>query len=57
MMMATATREEIRYSPDCSISMVYSDGNPVRCPTQHDIDCLPVSSYDMTQDEIENLDD
>lgn len=43
--------EEIRFSADGSISMVYCDGDPVRCPTQNDMDTLPVgedmeSTYD-----------
>jgi len=46
--------EEIRFSSDGSISMVYRAGEPVRCPTQDDLDTLPVGS-DMTADEIECL--
>lgn len=48
--------EEIRYSADGSICMVWADGKPVRCPTQHDMDTLPVGE-DMTEDEIETLDE
>ena len=48
--------EAIRYSQDGSVCMVWSDGEPVRCPTQHDLDTLPVGS-DMTSYEVEQLDD
>lgn len=47
--------EEIRYSADGSICMVWADGEPTRCPTQHDMDTLAVG-HDMTADEIEQLD-
>lgn len=50
------TTEEIRFSEDGAISMVWSDGEPVRCPTQEDMDDLPVGD-DMTDEEIESLDD
>lgn len=50
------TNEQIRYSEDGSVSMVWSDGEPVRCPTQEDLDTLPVGP-DMDQDEVEQLDD
>ena len=46
----------IRFSPDGSVNMVWCDGEPVRCPTQDDMDNLPVGD-DMTADEIEQLDD
>jgi len=49
------TNEEIRYSEDGSISMVWAGGEPVRCPDQDDMDRLPVGP-DMTDDEIEELD-
>lgn len=52
--MTTATKEEIRYSSDATICMVWSDGEPVRCPTQEDMDTLPVGE-DMTDDEVESL--
>ena len=38
------------------ICMVWCDGEPVRCPTQDDMDNLPVSD-DMTDEEVELLDD
>ena len=47
-------KEEIRYSPDASICMVWDAGSPVRCPTQEDMDTLPVGD-DMTTDEIDSL--
>ena len=53
-MMTTTNREEIRYSADGSINMVYCDGEPVRCPTDQDMDTLPVGP-DLTADEIESL--
>lgn len=53
----TITQDEIiRYSADGSVSMVYRDGEPVRCPTQEDMDTLPVGP-DMTDDDIESLAD
>lgn len=48
------TREEIRYSADATISMVYSDGQPVRAATQHDMDTLPVGA-DLTADDVAGL--
>ncbi len=50
------TREEIRYSEDGTVCMVWSDGESVRCPTQADMDRLPVGD-DMTDEEVEQLDD
>jgi len=50
------TNEQIRYSEDGNVSMVWADGEPVRCPTQEDLDTLPVGQ-DMTADEVELLDD
>lgn len=52
---AVCEEEIIRHSADGSISMVWSDGKPLRCPTQHDMDTLPVGD-DMSDDEIESLD-
>lgn len=49
-------REEIRYSEDGTVCMVWRDGEPDRCPTQEDMDTLPVGR-DMTADEIEQLED
>ena len=50
------TTEEIRYSVDGSVCMVWVDGEPDRCPTQDDMDRLPVGT-DMTDDEVAALDD
>ena len=50
------SNETIRYSTDGAVCMVWSDGEPVRCPTQDDMDTLPVGQ-DMTDDEVEALDD
>ena len=30
--------DEIRYSADGTVCMVYRDCEPLRCPTQHDMD-------------------
>jgi len=46
-----AGAETIRYSSDASVCMVWSDGEPVRCPSQHDMDNLPVGG-DMDEDEL-----
>ena len=48
----------IRYSPDASISIVWDTvaDEAVRCPTQWDMDHLPVGK-DLTEDEIEALDE
>ena len=51
-----ATSEQIRYNEDGTICMVWADGEPVRCPTQEDMDSLPVGP-DMDEDEIEQLND
>jgi hypothetical protein len=48
--------EELRYTDDGSIVMVWADGMPVRCPDQHDMDHLPVGA-DMSADEVETLPD
>ena len=48
--------EQIRFSRDDSVSMVWDDGQAVRCPTQHDMDTLPVGA-DMSDDEANELDD
>ena len=48
--------EEIRHSENGCISMVWRDGEPLRCPTQDDTDNLPVGD-DMTDEEIEVLDE
>ena len=50
-----AAPDQIRYSADGSICMVWRDGEPIRCPTQGDMDRLPVGP-DMADDEIEQLD-
>ena len=42
---------EIRYSADASVCMVWDGDEPVRCPTQDDMDELPVGP-DMTDDEV-----
>lgn len=47
--------EEIRYSGDGSVCMVWSDESPLRAPTQRDMDNLPVGR-DMTEDEVASLD-
>jgi len=47
---------EIRFSADGGVSMVWEDGEPARCPTQDDMDSLPVGD-DMSEEEIELLDD
>ena len=51
----TTPAEQIRYSNDGSICMVWSGGEPVRCPTQDDMDRLPVGP-DMTEDDVALLD-
>ena len=48
--------EEIRHSENGCISMVWRDGEPLRCPTQEDMNSLPVGE-DMTDDEIASLDE
>jgi hypothetical protein len=50
------TNEQIRYDTDANVSMVWCDGEPVRCPTQEDLDTLPVGP-DMDQDEVEMCDE
>lgn len=50
------TNEQIRYDESGAISMVWADGESVRCPTQDDLDTLPVGP-DMDQDEVDGLDD
>ena len=49
-------RDEIRHSDNGSISMVWRDGEPLRCPNQEDMETLPVGE-DMTEDEIASLDE
>ena len=44
----------IRYSADGNVCMVWRDGEPIRCPTQRDMDTLPVGP-DMTADEVDAL--
>jgi hypothetical protein len=46
----------IRYSPDATISMVWDteEDEAVRCPTQADMDNLPVGA-DLTDEEISAL--
>ena len=46
----------IRYSSDGTMCMVWQDGKPVRCPTQDDMDALPVGD-DMTEEELAQLSD
>ena len=53
--VADSPTEQIRYSADGSVCMVWSGGEPLRCPTQGDMDRLPVGP-DMADDEIEQLD-
>jgi len=45
----------IRYSADGSVCMVWRDGEPIRCPTQRDMDTLSVGQ-DMTDDDVALLD-
>lgn len=54
MSMSMSTAEQIRFSKDGSVSMVWAGGEPIRCPTQHDMDALPVGE-DMSEDEAESL--
>ena len=53
--VADSPAEQIRYSNDGSICMVWSGGSPLRCPTQDDMDRLPVGP-DMTEDDVALLD-
>ena len=46
--------DSIRYSVDGSVCMVWCDGEAVRCPTQEDMDNLPVGR-DMDEEEIDDL--
>jgi len=52
------TTEVIRFSDDAAISIVWDTAadEAVRCPTQDDLDNLPVGE-DLTADEIESLED
>ena len=52
--IADSPAEQIRYSEDGSVCMVWSGGEPVRCPTQEDMDTLPVGP-DMTAEDINQL--
>lgn len=45
----------IRFSADCSVSMVWADGEAVRVATQEDLDVLPVGE-DLTDEEVAGLD-
>ncbi len=47
-------KTEIRFTEDATICMVWCDGEPLRCPTQDDMDTLPVGD-DMTDEESELL--
>lgn len=47
---------QIRFSADGHISIVWDNCEPVRCPTQHDMDTLPVG-LDLTDDEIEQIEE
>jgi hypothetical protein len=51
-----ANFETIRYSSDASVCMVWAHGEPVRCPSQHDMDTLTVGP-DMDDDELAQCDD
>lgn len=53
---ASELEEEIRFSEDGRISLVWSKGEAIRCPTQHDMDTLPVGE-DLTDEEIEQIDE
>jgi hypothetical protein len=48
----------IRHSNDGSVSMVWDTDadEPVRCPTQDDMDTMPVGE-DLTDADVERLDD
>jgi hypothetical protein len=52
------TNEVIRFSVDASISIVWDTvaDEALRCPTQDDVDTLPVGE-DLTVEEIETLDE
>jgi hypothetical protein len=52
------TTEVIRFSEDAAISIVWDTAadEAVRCPTQDDMDNLPVGD-DLTDEEIETLAD
>ena len=47
--------EVIRFSRNGEICMVWCDGGPVRCPTQDDMDTLPVGD-DMDEAEESLID-
>ena len=49
------TLTQIRFTDDASICMVWEDGKPLRVPTQHDMDTLPVGD-DITGDDLMLLD-
>ena len=55
--MSTAS-EVIRFSDDGGVNIVWDTSSeaPVRVPTQHDLDTLPVGD-DLTDDDIARLDD
>lgn len=44
----------IRFSADCSVSIVWADGEAVRVATQEDLDGLPVGE-DLTDEEVAGL--
>ena len=52
--IADSPAEQIRYSADGSVCMVWRDGEPIRCPTQRDMDTLSVGQ-DMTDEDINQL--
>lgn len=54
--MTSTANEQIRFDAAGTISMVWCDGEPVRCPTQHDMDTLPVGE-DMSDEEVASLED
>jgi hypothetical protein len=54
--MMTMSTARIRFSVDGSVCLVWADGQPLRVPTQHDMDTLPVGD-DLTADELAGLDD
>jgi hypothetical protein len=46
--------EVIRYDADGTLCMVWADGGAVRCPSQEDMDTLPVGS-NLTAEEVDSL--
>jgi hypothetical protein len=54
-MSTTQTKETIRCSEDASICMVQRVDGSLECPTQEDMDRLPLGA-DLTAEEIDGLD-